>query len=128
MKGKLPIKLFDFVVIALSLGLTAFSAYSVYLRPQNTTRVTIEGSNGQQRWIYPLDAEVTLPVPGPLGNTVVRIHNNQAWVESSPCDNKICVAAGYLRRNLDFAACLPNNVFVMIEGQDDARRLDGAAW
>ena len=87
-------------------------------------RVIIEGSG--RRWVYPLDAEVTLSVPGPLGNTVIRIHGNQTWVESSPCDNQICVAAGKLYRNFDFAACLPNSVMMIVEG-DLPSDVDGAA-
>ena len=120
------IKPWDVVVIILALALTGFSAWSVYLNPRNTTQVLIDG-NGR-RWVFPLDAEETIKVPGPLGNTVVRIHDNQAWVESSPCDNQICVAAGRLHRHGDFAACLPNKVFVMIEGKDDIRKPDGVAW
>jgi len=126
MKVKPPVKPWDVVIIILALALTGFSAWSTYMKPRNTTQVLIEG-NGR-RWVFPLDAEETIKVPGPLGNTVVRIHDNQAWVESSPCDNQICVAAGRLRGHGDFAACLPNKVFVMIEGKDDIRKPDGVAW
>jgi len=88
--------------------------------------VVIEGSG--RRWVYPLDAEETIAVPGPLGNTVVRIHDSQAWVESSPCDNKTCVHAGKLRSGWNFAACLPNSVLVMIAGSDSSGAVDGASW
>jgi hypothetical protein len=116
MKGKMPVKALDFAVIALALGLTGFSAFSVYARPRNTVQVLIQGPT--QKWVFPLDAEETVTVKGVLGDTVVRIHQNQAWVESSPCDNQVCVAAGHQTRNGDWAACLPNNVFLMIEGSE----------
>ena len=74
-----------------------------------------------------MGAEETIYVRGPLGNTVIRIHDNQAWVESSPCDNQVCVAAGILHGNWGFAACLPNNVLLMIRGRDD-RKLDSRTW
>ena len=126
MKGKLPVKLWDMVVIALALVLTGFSSYSIYIKPRNTTQVLIEGSG--RRWVFPLDAEETVSVPGPMGNTVIRIHDSKVWVESSPCDNQVCVAAGELNSRGEFAACLPNAVMLMIEGYDDIRKLDGAAW
>ena len=126
MKGKLPVKICDPIIITLALILTGFSFYSIYLVPQDTTRVLIEAQG--RRWVYPLDAEVTLAVSGPLGNTIVKIHDEQAWVESSPCDNQICVAAGRLFRSWDFASCLPNNVLLVIEGYDGARTLDSTAW
>lgn len=125
-KGKIPVRPWDIVIILVALGLTGFTAFSVYMKPRNTIQVLIEGQN--QKWIFPLEAEETITVSGPLGNTVVRIHENQAWVESSPCDNQICVAAGHLHGRGEFAACLPNNVLLMIEGYDDLRKLDGAAW
>ena len=121
--GKIPVKLWDMVIIFLALCLTGFSFFSTYIKPQNGLQVLIEGQN--QKWIFPLEAEETVNVQGPLGTTVVRIHENRTWVESSPCDNKICVSAGHLRSNGEFAACLPNNVLIMIEGDDVSERIDG---
>ena len=114
-----PVKSWDLAIIFLALALTGFSAWSAYLKPGNSTQVLIEGYGN--RWVFPLDAEETIPVPGPLGNTIIRIHDNQAWVESSPCDNQICVAAGRLHMHGEFAACLPNMVLVMIEGRNDGK-------
>ena len=119
MKKKLPVKPWDIVIILLALSLTGFSAFRIYLKPQNMAMVTIEGQD--KRWVFPLDAEETIPVAGPLGNTVVRIHGNEAWVESSPCENQICVQAGHLSGNFEFAACLPNNVLLLVEGPNDSK-------
>jgi hypothetical protein len=127
MKGKFPLKPLDFVVIGLSLALTAFSAYATYAKPQKTQQVKIQGSG--QLWVFPLDAEETLTVPGPLGNTVVEIRNHRAHVLSSPCDNQICIAAGYIEADGQWVACLPNSVFLVIEGKDEIDGiLDSAAW
>ena len=125
-KGKIPVKPWDIVIILLALCVTGVSFFSTYIKPRNILQVLIEGQN--QRWIFPLDAEETVHVQGPLGSTVVRIHENQTWVESSPCDNKVCVAAGHLRGNGEFAACLPNKVLIMIEGNDGSGDIDGRAW
>ena len=126
MKARPLLKFWDLAIIALALFFTSISAYSIYLKPGNTTRVLIESHGG--RWVFPIDTEETIEVPGPLGNTIVRIHGSQAWVESSPCDNQICVAAGRLHRHGEFAACLPNIVFVTIEGNNDLKRPDTVSW
>ena len=127
MNGKLPIKIPDIVIILLALGLTGFSASAAYFSPQNDMQALVQGQN--QLWIFPLDAEETVVVRGPLGNTVVRIHDGQAWIESSPCDNQTCVATGHIRRQRAWAACLPNNVFLMIEGNDEHGNIpDSIAW
>jgi hypothetical protein len=114
-------------MILIALALTGFSAFAAYARPRSAAQVLIEGSG--RRWVFPLDAEETIPVPGPLGETVVRIHNHEAWVESSPCDNQTCVAAGHVNKQGEWAACLPNNVLLMVEGRDDLENnLDSGAW
>ena len=125
MKRKLPVKIPDMVIILLSLGLTGFSAFAAYVKPQYTIQVMIQGQN--QSWIFPLDAEETISVRGPLGNTVVRIHGNEAWVVSSPCDNQTCVGMGHVRSRGDWVACLPNNVFFIIEGNDDPGNITDSA-
>jgi hypothetical protein len=87
----------------------------------------IQGSSGV--WVFPLDAEETITVPGLLGDTVVEIRDHRAHVLSSPCDNQTCVAAGHIDSDGQWVACLPNNVFVMIEGADDINEiLDTTAW
>lgn len=127
MKRTLPAKPLDLVVILIALALTGVTAFTVYARPRNTAQVLIEGPN--QRWVFPLDADETVDVQGPLGNTVVRIRNSEAWVVSSPCDNQTCVAAGHVNAQGEWVACLPNNVFLMVEGSDDLKNLmDGGAW
>jgi len=126
MKGKQPLKIPDIVIILLGLGLTGFSAFAAYISP-GAARVLIQGQD--QLWIFPLDAEETVVVRGPLGDTVVKIHDNQAWVESSPCDNQTCVASGHIRRHRAWTACLPNNMFLMIEGNDEPENIpDSIAW
>jgi hypothetical protein len=123
---KLPVKVLDLVIIVLALALTGFSAFTVYVKPRNTIQVLVQGQGN--KWIFPLDAEETVAVAGPLGKTVVRIHGNQAWVESSPCDNQTCVASGHANQQGDWVACLPNNVFLMLEGSDTIGKIDRGAW
>jgi hypothetical protein len=127
LRRKILLKITDIVIIILAFGLTVFSAFASYLKPEKTIYVQIEGSG--QQWIFPLDAEENISVNGPLGNTVVRIHENQAWVDSSPCNNQTCVTMGRVRSNGDWVACLPNNVFLIIKGSDDIRKTtDAATW
>jgi hypothetical protein len=127
MKSKLPLKTLDFAVIALSLAITAGAAFAVYARPPALARAHIRGEG--RSWIFPLDAEERIRVPGPLGETVVEIRGGRVRVLSSPCVNQTCVAAGHIHRQGEWAACLPNRVFVAIEGSaDNAETPDAAAW
>ncbi|MDR1950327.1 MAG: NusG domain II-containing protein [Spirochaetaceae bacterium] len=115
--GRLFLKPLDWVVVFLALVLTVFSGVSAYRTPKSATRVLIRGSGGT--WVYPQNAEETVAVSGPLGDTVVELRQGRARVLSSPCGNKTCIAAGHIRARGQWIACLPNKVFVLIEGTTD---------
>jgi hypothetical protein len=126
-KMKTKLKPLDFAAIGLSLGLTIFCGLTVYAAPQAQARVIVRGSG--RTWIFPLDAEERVTVPGPLGETVVEIREAGARVLSSPCENQTCVAAGHIGRRGEWTACLPNKVSVSIEGSaGESETVDAAAW
>jgi len=106
-------------------GIVFFSAFSVYVKPAEQTRVMVRGQKSE--WSFPADADETVTVPGPLGDTVIRISTNSAWVVSSPCDNQTCVAAGRITRQGQWAACLPNSVLLMMYGKE-GEDADTYAW
>jgi hypothetical protein len=66
--------------------------------------------------ILPLDQERTVHVHGPLGNSVIEIHDGKARFLSSPCAAKTCIHAGWQSRGGETAACLPNRVSIEILG------------
>jgi hypothetical protein len=122
-----PLKPLDFFIIGLSSAATALLAFAVYGHSRDAGQAIIRG--GGKTWVFPLDAEEEVRVSGPLGETVVEIRGGQSRVLSSPCDNQTCVAAGRLNRRGQWTACLPNKVFVYIEGTgDDAATLDSTTW
>ncbi|MDR2447476.1 MAG: NusG domain II-containing protein [Treponema sp.] len=117
----------DAAVALLSLGAVVFSSFTVYAKPHDNAQVSVRGQDGA--WIFPLDAEDTATVSGPLGDTVVAIHGGKARVLSSPCRNQTCVAQGEINTPGQWIACLPNNVFAVIEsGEKDQEGLDASAW
>jgi hypothetical protein len=121
---KTPLKFFDIIIILIAFAFTFFSAYSAY-KKEGDLRVVIQ-EDGGKRWRFPIDANETVIVSGPLGETVIKISGKTAWVESSPCGNLTCVATGRLSRQGQWAACLPNKAFVIIEGAKDD--IDSVAW
>ncbi|MDR1894210.1 MAG: NusG domain II-containing protein [Spirochaetales bacterium] len=73
-------------------------------------------SNGGQYWVYPLEEDREITVPGRIGDTSVKIEGGKAWVIDSPCPDKICVNAWPLEREGDWTACLPNQIFLSLTG------------
>ena len=91
-------------------------------------RAVITDAGGEE-WIYPMDVDREIEVEGPLGVTIVHIHGGGVSIESSPCPNQTCVAAGSIVRSGQWIACLPNQVFVRVEGgADDGSGVDTGTW
>lgn len=106
--------------------MTAAIGATVYMDGNASSRVIIRGPD--KTWIFPLNAEELISVKGPIGETVVQIHNNHAAIISSPCVGQTCVAAGALNKNGQWAACLPNRVFLLIEAADGKEDIDASSW
>ena len=114
---RLPVSLkpLDFAALALSVGVAVFFAVSVYGGAVQPSLVSIQSEGGTE--VYPLGEDRTVAVAGPLGDTIVEIDGEgHAAVVESPCPNKLCIQAGRLSRQGDWSACMPNKVFVRIDG------------
>lgn len=116
--GVLPL---DVLIVALATTALIILSISVYGGPSAATlSVSAEGSE----WIYPLSEDRIIEVPGLIGVTRIAIHNGAAHIEDSPCANKTCIASAPISRTGEWAACLPNGVFILIEGSEDDGGLD----
>ena len=110
----MKLRIFD--ALAVSLSLVAIAAFSVYAYSGRTSsaEVVIEASGSQ--WIYPLSVDRQEAVRGPLGDTIVVIRSGKAFVQDSPCPDKLCVHMPAISRPGQWIACLPNKVFVRVRG------------
>jgi hypothetical protein len=111
MRGLRPL---DFLAFVLALALFAGSLSLASASSGATPALHIE--SGDRSWVYPLDTDIELDIPGPLGVTHVQIQGSQAWVSESPCREKICISMGHIDQSGAWIACLPNRVFLRIEG------------
>jgi hypothetical protein len=66
--------------------------------------------------VFPLHQDRTIDVRGPLGVTKVVVRGGAAWIDQSPCREKICMKMGTVRRAGEQVVCVPNGVVVEIEG------------
>jgi hypothetical protein len=119
------LKPIDVVVVVLALCVTVYAGVVVYGGAKTWARVSIKSAG--QTWVFPLDAEETVVTSGPLGDTVVEVRGGRARILSSPCANQTCIASGYIHSQGQWVACLPNGVFLSIEGGNNGG-LDASAW
>ena len=114
-RSRVRIRVLDALIFSFALLLIGLISVQTYVRGRGVPEITISGAG--DRWVYPLDSEATVNVPGPLGETVVVIRDGSVRVLSSPCPEKICVKSGGISKPGQWIACLPNRVFIAILGR-----------
>ena len=110
------LRVLDYLIFASIITVSLWAGFFFYTEENHAQRLVVETPSG--KWIYPLTETRTVVVSGAIGNTTIRIENNTAFISDSPCPNKTCVNAAALKKAGDWNACLPNRVFLHIEGDD----------
>ena len=64
----------------------------------------------------PLSRDQQIEVPGPLGVSIISIHDRKARIASDPSPRQYCVRQGWLQQAGEIALCLPNQVSVELTG------------
>ena len=114
-RSRVKIRTLDVLIFSITLLVIGLIAFQTYIRGQGVPEITISGVEDQ--WIFPLDGEATVTVPGPLGDTAVSVRHGSVEVLSSPCPEKICIKTGRISKPGQWIACLPNRVFISIRGR-----------
>ena len=107
----------DWILAALLVALSLGSQVFLGRRPPGS-EVVVESADRLQRYSLALDQ--VLYLDGPLGQSRVEVAGHRARIASSPCPEQRCVLQGWIRRQGEVAACLPNRIVLRIEGQGEA--------
>ena len=114
----MKIKSLDAVIFILALAIVLCSfRYSFFSSKNGSPVVSITACDTE--YVYPLSENRTVRVNGILGESVIAIENNSVQFISSPCYNHLCESSPVLKKNGDWSACLPNEIFVQIKGNDN---------
>ena len=112
----------DYLLILLGLILCTFSVMAATSQQEGTPLLIL--TSPANEYIYPLDTDTTIQIPGLEGVSTIQIHQGQARYLDSPCDNKTCVAASPIHRNGEWSACLPNGIFMRVENSSSNSATD----
>jgi len=114
----------DSVVFILCLVLVTLSF--LYIARKKSGRDVLLVFAGDEKYIYPLTRDGVYEIPGKIGVSVICVEDGKARFLDSPCPNKTCVATHPVSKNGEWAACLPNDVFIRVESSSDD--LDAVAF
>lgn len=121
MKTNKRFKIGDLVIITAVVIFILFFFYRNVLSKPAGRRVEITAQTYEN--IFLLDEDRIVEVEGPLGITEVVISEDEVWVRSSPCREKICIKMGRIKRVSEQVVCIPNRVVVEVVGENG--RVDG---
>ena len=105
----------DILLLMVLILLTVASVFAFRLTKSQGTDIWIS-VDGRPVGFYPLNEDRTIKVKGPIGITVVRIHNGQAAIIEAPCPHKLCQKMGPIPSHGDVMICIPNRIIVEIKG------------
>jgi len=111
------LKGWDLFPMLLTLGVGLGTVAYGYWQMRGTPRLEIQTPEGQ--FVFPMNVDRYFEARGPLGTSLIKIENGQAWFESSPCQNKICIQMGHQHHVGQWAACLPNRILVRITANQE---------
>ena len=106
-------KLADFLILILFIGVTVASF--LFLRTHESQEANLIIKSSEKEFVYPLSKNREIEVKGLIGNSVIVIEDGKAYFKSSPCKNQVCIQMGAVHDENDWAACLPNDIFIRVE-------------
>ena len=116
----------DFLIAAISVAAIIFSIGFVNRSMSGTPVLVIESPEG--KFVYPMNKNKTVTIHGRLGDSTIQIKNGRARFLDSPCPNKLCVKMGDISKDSEWAACLPNQIFIRIENKKGKAKIDASTF
>jgi Uncharacterized protein conserved in bacteria len=112
MKRDRSFRILDVAIILAVAAIAVVMGFRIYGNRTGSVHLVVEAPGGS--WIYKLDTDRTVTIPGALGPTVIKIEQNSARIIESACPNKTCVAAAPISKKGEWNACLPNKVIIRV--------------
>ncbi len=113
---RVRIRIFDIAAIAAACLIISIITLAVYRKESENQAVNIKTVCGD--WVFPLSANRRFYGEGPSGRCTILIQDGAVRVIESDCPEKICIKKGEISQGGEWLACLPNKVFISIQGRN----------
>ena len=95
-------------------GVLFFAARGAAAPSGGSVVVYVDGEEAER---YPLSRNGTFALNG--GTNTLVIEDGYAWLSDATCPDQLCVHMGRIHNSTGIIVCLPNRLYVVIEGVDD---------
>ncbi len=120
------LRILDWIALAAVFAIVPASGALFWRNAGAPREVQVQSDEGQ--FVYPLGVNRIVTMEGPLGETVIQIHDSRVRVLSDPGPQQICVNQGEIAQPGQWLACLPSHVFVAITGAPDPDAVDAGSF
>ena len=97
------------------------------LRKKNEKTAELFVQTPKEKFVYSLAKDGIYKFKGLLGESSIQVESGKAKFLDSPCENKNCIQSGEISVNGQWAACLPNGIFINIEGKNKENTFDAVS-
>lgn len=111
---ELKIKPLDILIFCLGIAAIVFS-FKILGKSKGSEKYLVVAAY-ESEYIYPLNKDASLEFEGIEGISKIEIKDGKAFFTDSCCPNKTCVQCTPISSNNEWTACLPNQVFIRVEG------------
>lgn len=122
----LRLKLFDIVFVLIFLIVIFVSFFNLFSK-KNEKAAELFVQTPSEKFIYSLSKEGIYKFKGLLGESSIQVENGKAKFIDSPCENKNCIQSGEISTHGQWTACLPNGIFINIEGKSKESGFDAVS-
>ncbi|MBN1151087.1 NusG domain II-containing protein [candidate division WOR-3 bacterium] len=106
----------DYFVVGIFFALAVILIINKFKTEEKSYYAVVETAQGENVSV-PLSKDTSFSVEGRIGRSEIQIESGRARIASSPCPKQICVKRGWISRTWESATCLPNGVWLSIEGE-----------
>lgn len=102
------------ILILVLSGIFSFLLIELFTYPGNFALVSV---NGKKNFRRSLSVDEVFTLSGSKGETKVEISHGTVRVLDSDCPQKLCVHQGKIKNVGEIIVCVPNKIFIWIEGR-----------
>lgn len=123
---KFRLKPFDIVFVLIFLIVIFLSFFNLFSK-KNEKAAELFVQTPSEKFIYSLSKDGIYKFKGLLGESSIQVESGKAKFIDSPCENKNCIQSGEISTHGQWAACLPNGIFINIEGKSKESGFDAVS-
>ena len=123
---KFRLKPFDIVFVLIFLIVIFLSFFNLFSK-KNEKAAELFVQTPSEKFISSLSKDGIYKFKGLLGESSIQVESGKAKFIDSPCENKNCIQSGEISTHGQWAACLPNGIFINIEGKSKENGFDAVS-